>query len=174
MLSAGSSAAVGRPRWRSFIGTTSAPRATTTTRMVASGTRVTVCTHHPKMPPERSPLPTALVLVDGVSVPAVASSFLLALAVTWAGFGPRPRRDFRGRSLSPIRPMKAGSIVRAMTTARATPTAAKTPMTVRKGILAMANPMRAMTTVVPAKTTADPDVATARAADSCTSKPSRN
>ena len=143
-------------------------------RMVTSGTRVTVRTHHPKIPPERSPLPTAVVLVDGASPPAVALSSLFAPVAIAVGFDPRPRRDFHGRSLSPMSPMKAGSIVRAMTTARATPMAAKTPMTVRKGMLAMARPMRAMRTVVPANTTADPDVATARAADSCTSKPSRN
>ena len=130
------------------MGTAKAPSPTTTTRMVTSGTRVTVRTHHPKMPPERSFSPAVLAFVSA--------------------------RDLLGRNLSPMSPMKAGSIVRAMTTARATPMAAKIPMTVRKGILAMDRPMRAMTTVAPAKTTAEPEVATARAADSCTSAPSRS
>ena len=56
----------------------------------------------------------------------------------------------------------------------ATPIAAATPIVVRKGIPATASPHSAMITVSPAKTTADPAVATARATDSSGSMPSRS
>ena len=61
-----------------------------------------------------------------------------------------------------------------MSTAMATPIAAATPIVVRKGMPATARPQRAIITVIPAKTTADPDVATARATDSSGSIPSRS
>ena len=51
-------------------------------------------------------------------------------------------------------------------TATATMAAADSPMTVRKGILATASPHRATITVPPAKSTAEPAVALARAAAS--------
>ena len=65
----------------------------------------------------------------------------------------------------------AGSRVRAITTASATATAAKTPITPRKGMLARVRPISAMQTVRPAKTTAEPAVATACATDSSGSIP---
>lgn len=70
--------------------------------------------------------------------------------------------------------MSAGSSVSAMTTANATVIAAKMPITVRNGMLATLRPSSAMNTVNPANTTADPDVPTARPADSSGSRPSRS
>ncbi len=55
-----------------------------------------------------------------------------------------------------------------------TPMAAATPIVVRNGIRATASPHSAMITVSPAKTTAEPAVATARAADSSGAMPSRS
>jgi hypothetical protein len=57
--------------------------------------------------------------------------------------------------------MRAGSRVRATRTAIATVAAADRPMTVRNGIPTTVRPARAMTTVVPANTTALPAVAAA-------------
>ncbi len=48
----------------------------------------------------------------------------------------------------------------------ATATAPNAPIVVRNGMFAMARPTSAMMTVSPAKTTADPEVATDRAVDS--------
>ena len=59
-------------------------------------------------------------------------------------------------------------------TAMATPTAAATPMMLRKGMPATDRPTSAIITVMPAKTTAEPAVATARATDSSGSMPSRS
>jgi hypothetical protein len=59
-----------------------------------------------------------------------------------------------------------------MATASPTATAAATPIVVRNGIPATVRPSRAITTVSPAKITADPAVAVARAIDSSTSRPS--
>ena len=56
----------------------------------------------------------------------------------------------------------------------ATATAAAMPMVVRNGMPATDRPTSAIITVSPAKTTADPAVARARAADSSGSIPSRN
>ena len=61
-----------------------------------------------------------------------------------------------------------------MSTAMATAIAAATPMTVRKGMPATERPSSAMITVIAANTTAEPDVATARAADSSGSRPCFN
>ena len=76
-----------------------------------------------------------------------------------------------GRSLSPAKPSMAGSSVSAMTTAMPTPTAAATPIVVRNGMPATASPLRAIITVRPANTTAEPAVATASATDSSASIP---
>ncbi len=69
--------------------------------------------------------------------------------------------------------MSAGPIVSAPTTATATATAAETPIAERKGRPTMTSPTSAVMTVMPAKTTADPAVAVARAAASSPSMPSR-
>ncbi len=58
--------------------------------------------------------------------------------------------------------MSAGSSVMATRTATATVTAAATPISVRIGMPTTLSPVRAMTTVRPAKTTALPAVPTAR------------
>ena len=58
-----------------------------------------------------------------------------------------------------------------MSTATATAMAAATPMIVRNGMPATARPSSAMITVIAANTTAEPEVATARAADSSGSMP---
>ncbi len=71
----------------------------------------------------------------------------------------------------PAKPSRAGSSVRARATITATAPADTRPMIVTAGMPAMARPMMAMTTVVPANSTAAPDVATARAADSSTVMP---
>ena len=54
----------------------------------------------------------------------------------------------------------------------ATVTAAAMPMTARNGMPATDSPVSATMTVTPAKTTADPDVALARAAASSAGSPS--
>ncbi len=71
-----------------------------------------------------------------------------------------------GVSRVPANPRMAGSRVRATRTATATATAAATPMTDRKGTSATPSAARAMATVAPAKTTADPAVPVAWAAAS--------
>ena len=91
-------------------------------------------------------------------------------AVAASGFGARALRGF-GRSFSPAKPSMAGSSVSAMTTAMPTPTEAATPIVVRKGMPATARPLRAIITVRPANTTAEPAVATASATDSSASIP---
>ena len=69
-------------------------------------------------------------------------------------------------------PRIAGRSVVAASTATATEIAAVKPRVVTRGIPATASEQSAITTVVPAKTTAPPAVATARATDSSTSSPS--
>ncbi len=71
----------------------------------------------------------------------------------------------------PANPISAGSSVMAIDTAMTTVPAAARPMTVRKGMLTTDRPVRAITTVSPAKMTADPAVAVARAAASAWSNP---
>ena len=93
-----------------------------------------------------------------------------ALRGAASGFGARTLRGL-GRSFSPAKPSMAGSRVSAMTTAMPTPTEAATPIVVRKGMPATASPLRAIITVRPANTTADPAVATASATDSSASIP---
>ncbi len=61
----------------------------------------------------------------------------------------------------------------ATSTATATAAAAAIPIVVRNGIPAKPRPISAMSTVMPAKTTADPAVPVARAADSSGSVPAR-
>ena len=109
--------------------------------------------------------------VEGLSLPKGRGASTGSARM--ARFRGRGVRTF-GRSRSPPKPSRAGSRVNAISTAMATPIAAATPMVVRKGIRATASPHRAMITVRPAKTTADPAVATARAADSSGSIPSRS
>lgn len=59
----------------------------------------------------------------------------------------------------------------ASSTSIATATAANRPIVVRNGMPATPSPARAMMTVRPAKTTAEPAVAVARDADSSTAMP---
>ncbi|CAH0151096.1 hypothetical protein SRABI128_00545 [Microbacterium sp. Bi128] len=70
-------------------------------------------------------------------------------------------------------PRNAGVRVSPMHTAIATATEAATPIVVRNGMPAKLRPMSAMSTVMPANTTADPAVPVARAADSSGSIPPR-
>ena len=68
----------------------------------------------------------------------------------------------------------AGSSVNAARTAITTEIAAISPMVVTSGIPATASETSAIVTVVPAKKTAPPEVAAARAIDSSTARPSCN
>ena len=72
----------------------------------------------------------------------------------------------------PSAPSIAGSRVDAASTATTTATAAVSPSAVTSGIPATNSEQSAMITVKPAKTTAPPAVAVARATDSITSIPS--
>ncbi len=63
-------------------------------------------------------------------------------------------------------PSMAGVNVTAMSTAMATQTAPTVPITPRKGIPVTLSPRSAMKTVIPAKTTAFPEVPVARLMDS--------
>jgi hypothetical protein len=81
-------------------------------------------------------------------------------------------RSLRGSTRLPAKPSSAGSSVMATSTATATVPAAARPMTARNGMLTTASPASAMTTVMPAKTTAEPAVPTARAAASSGARPS--
>ena len=90
------------------------------------------------------------------------------------------RRDLRrrGRRFHPTtrplaKPRKAGVSVSATSTAIATATEAAMPMVVRNGMLANERPISAISTVTPAKTTAEPAVPVARAADSSGATPAR-
>ena len=88
-----------------------------------------------------------------------------------------PGRVPRARALddqirSPTIPSRAGSSVRAMSTARVTVVAATSAMVVRNPMPMTVIPTSAMTTVDPAKTTALPAVATARAVASAVLSPS--
>ena len=67
----------------------------------------------------------------------------------------------------------AGSSVSAASTATTTATAAIRPIVVTSGMLAIASETSAIVTVQPAKNTAPPEVAAARAIDSLMSSPSR-
>ena len=72
----------------------------------------------------------------------------------------------------PSAPSIAGSSVAAAKTATTTAIAAVKPSVLTSGIPAKASEQSAITTVKPAKTTAPPAVAVARAIDSCSSIPS--
>ncbi len=74
----------------------------------------------------------------------------------------------------PSAPSIAGSSVAAAKTATTTAIAAVKPSVETSGMPAKASEQRAMITVKPAKTTAPPAVATARAIDSLSSIPSRS
>ena len=63
------------------------------------------------------------------------------------------------------------SVIAASTATTTAPAAAR-PITVRNGMFTMLRAARAMRTVVPAKHTDDPEVATARPTESATSRPS--
>ena len=89
-----------------------------------------------------------------------------------------PLRGRRGRTGRPAtrpfrKPRIAGVRVTAISTAMSTATAAAIPMVVRKGMPAKPSPTRAISTVIPAKTTAEPAVPVAREADSSGSTPAR-
>ena len=86
----------------------------------------------------------------------------------------RAARSFLVRTRRPAKPRMAGSSVSAATTA--TPTAADptAPIMVRKGMPATLRPSRAIITVMPANTTAEPAVPRARPTDSGTEIPARS
>ena len=71
----------------------------------------------------------------------------------------------------PVIASSAGSRVSAASTATTTAIAAIRPIVVTSGMRATASETSAMVTVPPAKVTAPPEVATARASDSRTSRP---
>lgn len=77
-----------------------------------------------------------------------------------------------GFTLRPAYPSSAGIMVRAISTAMATVPAAATPIFVSIGMLTTDRPTSAITTVRPAKTTAEPAVPVARPAASSRSRPS--
>ncbi len=79
----------------------------------------------------------------------------------------------RGSTRRPAKPSSAGSRVTATSTATATVPAAARPITVRNGMPTRASPASAMTTVPPAKSTAEPAVPRARPAASGGGTPSR-
>ena len=68
-------------------------------------------------------------------------------------------------------PSRAGNSVSAPSTATITAIAAISPIVVTSGMPATASDASAIVTVAPAKNTAPPEVATARAIDSSTSRP---
>ena len=84
----------------------------------------------------------------------------------------RYRREGFGVIFPFAMPSSAGTIDREIITAIATAPEAPMPMTVRNGMPARERPRRAIITVSPAKTTADPAVAVARPAASWGSRPS--
>ena len=129
----------------------SPPRPATTTTTVRRGTRVTVATHPPARRPD-----------------------CLVRAGRAAGLSPSFFSLARGTSREPMKPNIAGSRVRATTTATRTAAAAQSPMIVRKGMPVTDKPTRAIITVIPAKSTAEPDVAMARPVDSSGTTPSAN
>ena len=85
---------------------------------------------------------------------------------------PLPRRMLSELIRGPSAPSIAGSSVAAAKTATTTATAAVKPRVLTSGIPAKASEQSAITTVKPAKTTAPPAVAVARAIDSRSSIPS--
>ena len=88
--------------------------------------------------------------------------------------GPTARARARAvTTRSPAIPSRAGSTVREMATAAATVPAAVRAMVETNGMRTRSRPSRAMTTVVPAKSTADPAEAIASAAASWALRPSR-
>ena len=131
-------------RVRSFTGSASTAIPASTTTTVSTGTFVTRAT-------QRAPM---------VLRPPSAGRF--SRAALEVGLG---------RIRSPKIASTAGSRVSATATATATPAAAASPITDRNGIWATDSPQRAMITVVPAKTTAEPAVAEAWAIDSSTACP---
>jgi hypothetical protein len=78
---------------------------------------------------------------------------------------------WRRRTLAPRSDRTAGRSVIDATTAQRTATAAEMPNEVMRGIPATASERSAITTVVPAKTTAVPEELIARAIDSWSSTP---
>ena len=98
-------------------------------------------------------------------LPAAAAAAATAAATT---------ATFRYRFATtriPAKPSSAGVSVIEMSTASVTARAAATPIVVRNGIPATLSPTSAMMTVTAANTTADPAVATERAADSSGAMP---
>ena len=85
----------------------------------------------------------------------------------------RGSRRFQPTTRPLAKPRNAGVSVTAMSTAIATATDAAMPIVVRNGMFANERPIRAMSTVTPANTTADPAVPLARAADSSGAMPVR-
>jgi len=77
----------------------------------------------------------------------------------------------RPSTRGPRKPSSAGSRVNAIATATATVPAAARPIAVRNGIPTTDSATRAMMTVAPAKTTAEPAVPPARPAASSPSRP---
>jgi hypothetical protein len=90
----------------------------------------------------------------------------------WSSGCVRPKCTRSELIRRPSAPSIAGRSVTAATTATTTATAAAYPMVPTNGIPDASRETRAITTVPPAKTTAPPAVAVARAIDSRTSIPS--
>ena len=89
--------------------------------------------------------------------------------VLFSSGGWRTRSELiRGPAIASV----AGSSVSAAATATTTAIAAISPIVVTSGMSATASDTSAIVTVPPANTTAPPEVAVARAIDSCQSRPS--
>jgi hypothetical protein len=110
------------------------------------------------------------------SVGRVGAGVLAVGSTSWAAgaVDPAPGRSLRGRALWPRVLNTAGTIVSETATATTTANAAPSPISVMNEIRTIANPARAMTTVVPATTTEVPAVPAARATAVATSAPRRN
>ena len=141
---------------------------------VTTGCRVTRPTHR-----LAGPLRSVRALRAAAFPARAASATASASAPCSAVIVRRRRADvrFRAKPQPTTRPFanprKAGVSVSPMHTAMATATDAATPMVVRNGMPAKPRPIRAMSTVMPANTTAEPAVPVARAADSSGSMPPR-
>ncbi len=121
-------------------------------------------------------------IVSGIRIRSATSPASIGrLAISFASFAHTPLRTsssvagWRTRSeliRGPRIPSSAGSSVSAASTAITTAIAAIRPIVVTSGIPATASDTSAIVTVLPAKNTAPPEVATARAIDSSIGNPS--
>ena len=164
-LVSGCMPAFGSARRRLAAGIARIPSPTTTATVVMTGCRVTP-------PTQRSAKPPACrtrACCRRLDVPRRRAQHPCPRqTAATAGF-----RRFQPTTRPFANPSRAGERVSATSTAIATATDAAMPIVVRNGMFASDSPMSAMSTVTPAKTTAEPAVPVARAADSSGSTPTR-